>query len=263
MQDRGVQRAVKGLERGVGRAAPTALRAPSSTAASRLIVALDVETVTRAVSLARQLRGLAATMKVGSALFTAAGPDAIRRVRVLGVDVFLDLKFHDIPSTVEKSCRAAVHHRVKMLTIHASGQREMLEAAMRGVRDEARRTRATRPLVLGVTVLTSVGEPDSLVTRRVVAMARQARRAGLDGIVASAHEATAIRREVGRALVIVCPGIRPPSADEADQHRVATPSRALAQGADFLVVGRPITEAPDPRARAEEILHDMDQALRR
>lgn len=229
-----------------------------TSAADRLIVAFDASDVPAAVTLAKRLRGVVRYAKIGSVLFTAAGPAAIRRLRALGFEIVLDLKFHDIPSTVEKSCRAATRHGVAMLTVHASGQREMLEAAVVGTRREAARLGVSRPRVIGVTVLTSVGAAGAqALASRVAELAAQAKRAGLDGVVASAHEAPAIRRRVGRRFLIVCPGIRPRSRHQADQVRVASPGEALDRGADFLVVGRPITEANDPRSAAQQILAEM------
>ncbi len=229
--------------------------------ASRLIVALDVPTLPRALAMARRLRGLARTMKIGSALFTACGPDVIRQVRALGFDVMLDLKFFDIPSTVELSCRAAVRHRVSLLTVHASGQPEMLRAAVAGTRDEAKRLKLAPPLVLGVTVLTSVERGGaSRVRAHVLMLAQRAQATGCGGVVASAEEAPAIRKRFGRGLRIVCPGIRPAGAIRGDQQRVVSPAQALQRGADWLVVGRPITGARDPRQAAKAIIHDMQEA---
>lgn len=229
-------------------------------AAARLIVAFDHPDLAAALRLANKLRGLLRYAKIGSILFTAEGPRAIERFRALGVEVFLDLKFHDIPSTVEKSCRAAARHGVFMLTVHASGDPAMLEAAAGGARSESARLKVRRPRVVGVTVLTSEGSrAPQATTRRVVELARRARGAGLDGVVASAREAAAIRCELRRPFLLVCPGIRPASADHSDHRRVATPAAAIAGGADFLVVGRPITEAIDPRAAAARILDEVTQ----
>ena len=226
----------------------------------RLIVALDAPSVQHALALARRLRGTVKTVKIGSILFTAAGPDVLRRVRALGFGVMLDLKFHDIPHTVELSCRAAVHHRVSLLTVHACGEPAMLEAAASGVRQEARRLGVARPLVFGVTVLTSVAGASTAKTRaEVLRRARTAVAAGCDGVVASAQEAKVLRARFGRRLRIICPGIRPAqSAGRDDQRRVSTPAAALADGADWLVVGRPITGAANPRAAARMILHEME-----
>ena len=171
------------------------------TAADRLIVALDYVTLTQALAMARRLDGLIRAVKVGSALFTADGPAAIQRLRALGLSVMLDVKFFDIPSTVELSCQAAVSHRVAMLTVDAAGERSMLEAAVAGARREAARLRVARPLVLGVTVLTSVGAPS--VTRQVLGLAQKALAAGCDGVVASAQEAAALRVRFGRRLYLV------------------------------------------------------------
>ena len=231
-------------------------------AAKRLIVALDTPDLASALRLAKRLRGVVRYAKIGSILFTAEGPSAIRRIRALGFDVFLDLKFHDIPSTVEKSCRAAARHGVFLLTVHACGQRDMLKAAVAGASEEARRLRRPRPRIVGVTVLTSVagGSGRSRLTSRVTQLAVCAKEAGLDGVVASAQEASAIRRRVGSRFWIVCPGIRPADGQALDQARVSSPAAALAAGADWLVVGRPITEARDPRAAALAIVKDMETA---
>ena len=225
-----------------------------------MIVACDAPDLAQTLRLARTLRGVVHTVKVGSVLFTAAGPAAITQLQKLGFRVFLDLKFHDIPSTVERSCDAAARHGVWMLTVHACGQREMLEAAMAGARRGAR-AGSSRPKIVGVTVLTSVGSGKAVgVAGRALALAVEAKRAGLDGVVASAHEAAAIRRRVGPRALIVCPGIRPASATHDDQARVASPMEAVARGADFLVVGRPIAGAADPRRAAVSIIEEIRNA---
>ena len=225
-------------------------------AAERVIVALDAPSLSRAVRVARQLQGLIRCVKIGSILFGAAGPEAIRRMRALGFQVFLDLKFHDIPSTVEKSCRAVTAHRIAMLTVHASGGPQMLRAAMEGAAQEAARRGLRRPKVLGVTVLTSVDAAHPL-RGRVTALAAAAHRAGLDGVVASAQDARAIRRRFAPPFLIACPGIRPTGAARGDQARVATPQEAMASGVDFLVIGRPITEARRPRLAAQQIIEEL------
>lgn len=233
-------------------------------AGARVIAALDTPSLNQAVRIAKQLQGLIQCVKIGSILFTAEGPRAIERMRALGFDVFLDLKFHDIPSTVEKSCRAAVAHRIAMLTVHASGGREMLHAAAAGVRHEAARLRIRRPKVVGVTVLTSQGAADQAgsLRRDVIALAQTARHAGLDGVVASPQEARDIRRRMPRPWLIVCPGIRPAGASKRDQARVATPRQALDAGADWLVVGRPITEAARPREATCRIIEELERGSR-
>ena len=227
--------------------------------ADRLIVALDDPALAKALAMARRLQGLVRTVKVGSALFTAHGPSAIARLRAMGFGVMLDLKFFDIPSTVELSCRAAASLRVSLLTVHACGEPEMLKAAIRGARDGATRLGTMPPLVLGVTVLTSVGRRSpAQVSAEVLRLAERAHEAGCDGVVASAREAAALRRRFGRRLQIVCPGIRPARAASGDQERIATPREALTQGADRLVVGRPITTAANPRAAAQQMLTEME-----
>ena len=229
-------------------------------AARRLIVALDVPDAAAALRMARRLRGLVRTVKVGSILFTAAGPGIIRRLRALGFDVMLDLKFFDIPSTVEWSCRAAARHRVALLTVHASGGREMLQAAMRGVASGATTARHGRPRVLAVTVLTSTPALPRMhgMASRVRQLAIDAQEAGCDGVVASAREAQDLRKVLKTRMLIACPGIRPRGTSRDDQRRVATPAQALRDGADVLIVGRPILEAADPRAAIRMMLKDME-----
>ena len=228
-------------------------------AADRLIVALDFTSMAPALAMARRLRGVVRIVKVGSALFTAAGPQALQRLRALGFDIMLDLKFFDIPNTVELSCRAATHLRAALVTVHAQGGALMLAAAVRGVRAEARRYGLPRPRVLAVTVLTSV-EGRRQTGRDVIRRARAALEGQCDGVVASAQEAAGLRRTFGNQLAIVCPGIRPAAAARADQRRVGTPAQALSAGADALVIGRPITAASDPRAAAQRVLDEMEAA---
>ena len=227
--------------------------------ASHLIVALDTSSLREAVRLARQLQDLVRYVKIGSVLFTAEGPRAIRQLRALGFEVFLDLKFHDIPSTVEKSCRAAVVHQPCMLTVHAGGGDAMLKAAVVGAHEEAARRRIAPPRVVAVTVLTSDGAATSAhqIARRVDTLAAHAKAAGCDGVVASVREAAAIRRRIRRPFLLVCPGIRAPGEATGDQVRVASPHEAIRAGADFLVVGRPVTQARHPREAARQLIHQM------
>ena len=237
---------------------------------AQLIVALDFTALAPALRMARQLQGLVRTVKVGSALFTSSGPAAVQRMRDLGFGVMLDLKFFDIPSTVELSCRAAARLGASLVTVHALGQHEMLKAAVHGVRAGARR-RGAHPRVLAVTRLTSVspGPPRSIAGRRasggqaeltksVVELAAGAFEAGCDGVVASAQEAIALRRAIRKPFVLVCPGVRPKTAPRDDQRRITTPAEALAAGADHIVVGRPITEASNARRAAKQILEEME-----
>jgi orotidine-5'-phosphate decarboxylase len=203
--------------------------------------------------------------KVGSQLFTAEGPRAVTKLADLGFDIFLDLKFHDIPNTVAHAVTATARlPRVRLLTLHASGGLAMMRAAR-----EAAGSKKNRPLLLGVTVLTSfegatlreIGIEDSLGSR-VVALARLAKSAGLDGVVCSALEAPAVRRELGPEFKILLPGVRPATAAANDQSRVATPGDAVRAGADYLVVGLPITAAANPRAAALEIGAEIAHAER-
>lgn len=216
-----------------------------------------------ALALARKLRGAAGLFKVGSQLYTAEGPHAVDRLASFGYEIFLDLKFHDIPNTVAGAVAAAADlHDVAMLTLHTSGGVAMMKAAR-----EALAHRKTRPLLLGVTVLTSL---DAAALQQVgiretpasqaLALAKLAKQADMDGVVASAHEAQAIRQECGPKFVIVVPGVRPAEASANDQSRVATPADAVRAGADYLVVGRPITAAPDPRLAALSIASEIASA---
>jgi orotidine-5'-phosphate decarboxylase len=226
---------------------------------------LDVDRLGPACALARQLRGAAGLFKVGSQLFTAEGPRAIERLADLGFGIFLDLKFHDIPNTVAGAVAAAAAlPKVRLLTLHAVGGAAMMRSAR-----EAVAGRKHRPALLGVTILTSLdaaalrsvgisGSPAS----RVLALARLSKESGLDGVVASAHEAPAIRRACGPKFLIVVPGVRPASASLNDQSRVATPSQAIQAGADYLVVGRPITAAANPRQAALAIAEEIAAAWR-
>jgi orotidine-5'-phosphate decarboxylase len=203
--------------------------------------------------------------KVGGQLFTAEGPRAVTKLADLGFDIFLDLKFHDIPNTVAHAVAAAVRlPRVRLMTLHASGGLAMMRAAR-----EAAGTKKNRPALLAVTVLTSFDEPTLLeigmqgsLGLRVVALARLAKSAGMDGVVCSALEAGAVRRELGPEFKILVPGVRPASAATNDQSRIATPGDAVRAGADYLVVGRPITAAAEPRVAAREIAAEIAGAER-
>ena len=232
----------------------------------KLIVALDFDTAEAAARMTDKLRGRAGMFKVGMEAFTAEGPMLARYLVDSGEKVFLDLKFLDIPNTVRGACRAAANIGVALVNVHALGGRKMLAAALEGAAEGATGGRS-RPLVLAVTILTSLaaedldelgiaGPPESAVLR----MARLAQSEGLDGVVASAREVSALRRECGPDFVIVTPGIRPAGASANDQSRTATPKAALDSGADYLVVGRPITGARDPAAAAEAILEEMQNS---
>jgi len=224
----------------------------------RLIVALDVSTAAEARQIVAAVGDSAFTYKVGMQLYTAAGPDAVRDLISSGRRVFLDLKYHDIPNTVAGAVKEATELGVSMLTVHGSGGGRMLRAAV----EAASHHPAT--MVLAVTVLTSMGEEDlsklgvrGSVADQVMRIAALALANGCRGVVASAHEASALRTEFGDDFAIVTPGVRPAGSGHGDQVRVVTPSEAMASGASHIVVGRPITEAADPAAEARAILGQM------
>ena len=222
---------------------------------NRVIVPLDFPTLAKAAGMATRLIGHVAAVKIGKQLFTAEGPAAIRAMHDLGFRVFLDLKYHDIPNTVASAVEAAKAHGVWLLNVHASGGASMMRAAAAAAAGPG------RPLVIGVTVLTSLSEEEyraatgtsRTLEEQVKHLAREAQAAGLDGVVASPQEIRAIRGQCGPDFLIVTPGVRPADAALNDQQRVMTPGEAVRAGADYLVVGRPITGAPDPVAAAQRI----------
>jgi orotidine-5'-phosphate decarboxylase len=237
--------------------------------ADHIFVALDVESLPEAAALLDRLDGVLTGCKIGSQLYTAAGPAAIELARKRGFRVFLDLKFHDIPNTVAGATREAARLGVFMLNVHASGGLAMLRAAAEAAARAAQDFAMVRPLCVGVTVLTSLDRQAlarevgvlGTVEAHVLHLARLTREAGLDGCVASPQEIRPLRLALGNRWVIVTPGIRPDAGRSAsardDQMRVATPRAALAAGADYLVIGRPITAAADPAAAAREILAEL------
>jgi orotidine-5'-phosphate decarboxylase len=235
------------------------------TPRDRLLVALDVETLDAADGLLDRLAGVVSGCKIGTQLYTAAGPLAVERAHKRGLKVFLDLKFHDIPNTVAGAVREATRLGVFMLNAHASGGSAMLRAAAAAAAGAASEFTVTRPLCLAVTVLTSLGRADlqrdlgvaRSVEHHVLHLAEAAAAAGLDGCVASPREITTLRANLPRPFVIVAPGVRPAAGESHDQARTATPAAAMRAGADYLVVGRPITAAADPAAAAAAILEEM------
>lgn len=221
----------------------------------RIVVALDFPNEAPALALSERLDPQRCRLKVGKELFTRAGPGLVERLQVRGFEIFLDLKYHDIPNTVAAACAAAADLGVWMINLHACGGRAMMGEAQRRLA-----ARASRPRLVAVTVLTSLdradldeigcpGEP----AQRVLELARLVADAGLDGIVCSAQEAARVRAELGPHLCLVTPGVRPASSAAGDQKRVTTPREALAAGADYLVIGRPITAAADPLAALSAI----------
>ena len=230
-----------------------------------MLVALDVQSLAEADALLDRVAGVLTGCKIGSQLFTAAGPAAIEMARKRGFRVFLDLKFHDIPNTVAGAVREATRLGVFMLNVHASGGVAMARAGAEAATKAATEFGIIRPLCLGVTVLTSldrrtlqreVGVPTS-VAGHVLHLATISREAGLDGCVAAPQEIASLRVAMGADWVIVTPGVRPVGVDPADQARIATPRRALVAGADYLVVGRAISAARDPAAAAAAVVAEL------
>lgn len=229
---------------------------PGASARDRLIVALDVPTQTEALKLVRELSPEVGFFKIGLQLYIAGGPEIVRGVLAIGAKVFLDLKLHDIPNTVGKAVESAHRLGVQMLTIHLSGGEEMIRAAIAG--------RKHNMSILGVTVLTSASEQtlretgvSDKIENHVLRLAKLGVEKGLDGIVASPHEITMLRREFGGKIKIVVPGIRPSGSESADQKRVMTPREAIQAGADYLVIGRPIIAHPAPREAVTRILDEV------
>lgn len=221
----------------------------------RVIVALDYSDPAEALALAARLVPNECRLKVGKELFTRAGPPLVEQLQARGFEVFLDLKFHDIPNTVAKACRAAADLGVWMVNVHTLGGRRMMEAAREAV-DAA----SHRPLLIGVTILTSMGSEDLAEIglpadpeQNVLRLARLAQASGLDGVVCSPKEVPPLRRELGAAFSLVTPGVRPAGASADDQKRITTPEDAIRAGSSYLVIGRPITQAPEPAAALAEI----------
>jgi orotidine-5'-phosphate decarboxylase len=234
--------------------------------AKRIIVALDVGSREEALPLIKQLKGVE-VFKVGLKLFTAEGPPLLREIKILRKKIFLDLKLHDIPNTVAEAVKVAVKHGANMLTLHASGGREMMEKAVNAAEKEAEKEGTDKPLLLAVTILTSlqddqlreIGMPAATLTQ-VLRLAKLAREAGVDGVVCSPQEIEIIKKEIGQDLLVVVPGIRPSWAAAHDQKRIMTPSLALRKGADYLVIGRPIIAAPSPQEAFLKILDELRES---
>jgi len=232
----------------------------------RIIIALDVATKQQALALVRTLKE-AAIFKIGMELFTAEGPALLEEARGLGKKAFLDLKYHDIPNTVGGAVRSAARHDVHMLTLHASGGKEMMAAAARAAEEESAKTGRAKPILLGVTILTSLKDDDlrrigyaQAVADQVVRLAILARESGLGGVVCSPREIEVIKKECGADFMVVTPGIRPAWAAAQDQKRIMTPAEAVLKGADYLVIGRPVTGAPSPHQAFLKIAAEIEAA---
>ncbi len=226
----------------------------------RILVALDVDSEKAALALVDQLDPSLCRLKVGKELFTCTGPQLVDKLQARGFDVFLDLKFHDIPNTCAKAVKAAAELGVWMVNVHASGGRRMMEAA----RNELEAVAGRRPLLIGVTVLTSMEQSDlselGLAVepqQQVLRLAKLVESCGLDGVVCSAQETPVLREQLGRGFCLVTPGIRPAGSAADDQRRIVTPADALAMGVNYLVIGRPITQAADPAQALASIVAQM------
>lgn len=234
----------------------------------RLIFALDVDTLEAATQWVDTLKGEVGMFKVGKQLFTRCGPDVVRMIRAAGLDVFLDLKYHDIPNTVAAAALEAARLGVRMFNVHALGGPSMMATMQKRVEAAARSEGWEVPITLGVTILTSSSVEDlravgieCSVEEMVERLARLSKDSGLSGVVASARELELIRSACGEDFVVVTPGVRPAFAAADDQQRIVTPAAAIADGADYIVVGRPISNADDPVAAAQAIVAEMEGAI--
>lgn len=232
--------------------------------ANPVFCALDSADLNRAASLAKDLGGLVGGLKLGLEFFSANGPEGVRRISALGMPVFLDLKFHDIPNTVAGAVRSVAPLVPAMTTLHALGGHAMIRAAKETAEEEADKIGKPAPKILAVTILTSTAEKDlaaigvaSKMDDQVLRLAALAQEAGADGVVASPHEISALRRQCGSDFLLVIPGIRPLWAAAQDQKRILTPKEAIQLGADHLVIGRPITAAENPVTAAKRILEEL------
>ncbi|HMF54850.1 MAG TPA: orotidine-5'-phosphate decarboxylase [Pyrinomonadaceae bacterium] len=234
----------------------------------KLIIALDVESAREALNLFSRLRPFAGHFKIGSKLFTAAGPQVVREMAGAGARIFLDLKFHDIPAVTASACVEATRLGVSIFTVHATGGSEMMRRTAEAITEIAEREGVARPRAIGVTVLTSL-DNNSLAEvgisygteEQVRRLTKLAFESGLDGVVASSHEVGLVRETVKDDFIIVVPGVRPAGVSHDDQKRVMTPAEALRTGADYLVIGRAIINAPDPEIAAQKIIDEMEQEM--
>ena len=230
----------------------------------RIIIALDVKTSHEALSLVQKLPE-AEIFKVGLTLFASEGPALLQEIQKQKKKIFLDLKLHDIPHQIAGAVKAGIEHGVHMMTLHASDGREMMAEAAKAAETEAKQRGQTKPLLLAVTVLTSLKEEqlrdigmDENVNEQVLRLARLAKENGMDGVVCSPQEIDIIKEEFGQDFMVVSPGIRPIWAAAQDQKRILTPAKAIQKGVDYMVIGRPITKAPDPKEAWEKILKELN-----
>lgn len=230
---------------------------------TELIVALDTESLEDAENIVKRLSAKVKFFKIGSQLFSASGPEAVKMVKAKGAEVFLDLKFHDIPNTVAQAALSAIRIGVSMFNVHALGGEAMLSSLMQAISKEIKQLKS-KPIVLGVTVLTSMDRQQlngigilRSVKNEVIHLAKLCKRCGLDGVVCSGKEIKLLRRVLGDDFILVVPGIRPETAEADDQKRIVTPAEASLWGADYIVVGRPITKSSDPLKAAENILKEI------
>lgn len=240
-----------------------------NTPKDRIILALDVDTLDEAKQLVNDLRDYVGIFKVGLQLFTAVGPEIVKFIHDEGAQVFFDGKFHDIPNTVEKAATNIVKNGATFFNVHAMGGSKMISAAIKAAKETSKNYNLPKPIVLGVTILTSLGQEmiteELKITKNiheyVGELAALAKESGLDGVVSSAADVPNIRKYCGEDFVIVCPAIRPLWAALDDQTRVVTPTDALKAGADYLVIGRPITNAKNPKEAAKKVLDEVTEAL--
>lgn len=230
----------------------------------KIIVALDVDQIEACNKLLSKLYPTIKIFKVGSQLFTTKGPEVVSTVKRRGATCFLDLKFHDIPATVGNAAIAATKLGVYMFDVHAGGGLEMMKRAVEASSETAEKLKLNKPLILGITVLTSMNDEDLRALgvgrpskEQVLFLAELAKKAGLDGVVASAEEVESIKKNLGKDFIVVTPGIRPSWSWMADQKRVATPKEAFESGADYIVIGRPITQAKDVKIAAEKVIDEL------
>lgn len=239
---------------------------PKKENAEKIIIALDVHKKSKALDLIKDLKYVQ-IFKIGLELFIAEGPSIIKEIQNLGKKVFLDLKLHDIPNTVAGAVRSGFNHKVSMITLHASGGMDMMERAVREADHLSIKTGNQKPLLLAVTVLTSLKQDElkqigikRKTNDQVLNLALLSKKAGMDGLVCSPKETPMIKRKVGKDFLVVNPGIRPSWASNDDQKRITTPRQAVKNGADFLVIGRPVTQAPDPEKAFSKICQELDSA---